>query len=274
MLKSELRAVLADHARMEALGLPVGSVSQHSVCPVCNGGNSREKSFSVKRELGGLFYRCWRSKCGAHGHVYSSGAPTDDEAPRKRQFGAWKGHTEALSEGTLNELQIRWGLDRGVLSREGVKWDTEGGRVVFPIYDSLGRDMGVVRRSLDPNKKPKTLTHWEDNAEVSGHFPISNYRMWHIWLVEDIPSALRLTKYVDAAALLGTNITDAMVADLKRADYTQIHLALDPDATGKAFAHKDRLGLLFGNFSVIPLSKDIKDMNENELEKLMYVYGT
>jgi hypothetical protein len=49
--------------------------------------------------------------------------------------------------------------------------------------------------------------------------------------------------------------------------FDNVVMALDPDATNKAIEFRDKYSLLFrGNFSVLQLSKDPKDMNRQELK--------
>lgn len=92
-----------------------------------------------------------------------------------------------------------------------------------------------------------------------------------VWLVEDLLSRQRLEQEgITAICLLGTNIHNSLVDVLinKHSDCT-IVLALDADATAKSVYWKQTIGYLFRNFTVCPLSKDIKDMTEEELRVLL-----
>jgi len=270
MLKSEQKAMLAEHAKLEAAGLPEGQTTQHSVCPVCYGGGNREKSFTVSRTPVGLTYRCWRAKCGVSGGTYA--APAADwltERPRQRKSGEWRGETTALPDDVLSELLRRWSLSEGVLSQNRVRWDEASQRIVFPIYDPWAVELGVLLRTLDPSKKPKTLIHWNDNVLPSAHFPLGDHKTAEpLWIVEDTPSAIRLARYVPSCALLGTYMTDAALGLIKQR-WSNVVMALDNDATHKAIAMQKNLSLLFGNFRVQQLSKDVKDLNEEELVELI-----
>lgn len=95
--------------------------------------------------------------------------------------------------------------------------------------------------------------------------------MMNIWLVEDVLSRERLEQAgQNAIALLGTHIHDCLVSDiLENYPAAGIMLALDEDATAVAIRWKNRIGSLFRNFAVVPLSKDIKDMTQNELQELL-----
>jgi hypothetical protein len=48
-----------------------------------------------------------------------------------------------------------------------------------------------------------------------------------------------------------------------------MYLALDYDATAKAVEYKKKYSLMFDRFEVVPLMKDIKNMSEPELRKLI-----
>lgn len=97
---------------------------------------------------------------------------------------------------------------------------------------------------------------------------------WYRWrrksrvlvLVEDQVSAIKLAPYVHALALLGTNLSDAKVAEINAITpaYEHVYISLDNDATGEAIkmqlANRGRIkGLL-----VAALGKDIKDMTTEE----------
>jgi hypothetical protein len=70
--------------------------------------------------------------------------------------------------------------------------------------------------------------------------------------------------------LLGTHIHDGTIATVQEVwPNAHIMLALDKDATAKALSWKTKIGYLFKNFTVVPLSKDIKDMTEDELLGLL-----
>ena len=92
-----------------------------------------------------------------------------------------------------------------------------------------------------------------------------------IWFVEDMLSRQRLHESGEKClCLLGTHIHDGTIATVQEVwPDAHIMLALDKDATTKAIAWKAKIGYLFKNFTVVPLSKDIKDMNEEELNQLL-----
>ncbi len=51
-------------------------------------------------------------------------------------------------------------------------------------------------------------------------------------------------------------------------------MALDQDAIGLSFRWARKWSLLWGDVKVLPLKKDLKDMNEQELKEILNESGT
>jgi len=125
---------------------------------------------------------------------------------------------------------------------------------------------GWVLRSLGTASHTKALTYTGGKVGLSCYKTQPNKPTI---VVEDIPSAVRASSYVNAVALLGTGI------GLERAQEIQSHarngviMALDQDATGESFRWARKWGLLWGDVKVLPLKCDLKDMNEQELKELL-----
>lgn len=85
-------------------------------------------------------------------------------------------------------------------------------------------------------------------------------------LVEDQMSALKLAPYVHAVALLGVNLSEAKVNEIKAGGYKRVILSLDNDAIPVAIRltlkWKDKLPGL----AIFGIAKDIKDMTTEELK--------
>lgn len=88
-------------------------------------------------------------------------------------------------------------------------------------------------------------------------------------LVEDQMSAIKLSPFIHSAALLSTDLTTSKVDELKINSYQTIWLALDKDATLRAL----RMQMLYRNelpnLKVVALPRDVKNMNEEELNELL-----
>lgn len=99
---------------------------------------------------------------------------------------------------------------------------------------------------------------------------------WYKWkrvsdilvLVEDQVSAIKLAPHYHAAALLGVNLSDAKVKEIKDQvpAYKYVYLCLDNDATRESIRTALHLRSTFPNLRVQGLEKDIKNMSNEELE--------
>jgi hypothetical protein len=86
-------------------------------------------------------------------------------------------------------------------------------------------------------------------------------------VVEDIPSAVRVSSNgVNAVALLGTLVNEAKALELRTYAPMPIVIALDQDATAKAFQIAHKYGLLWDGYKVLPLQRDFKDMTDEEIQ--------
>ena len=90
------------------------------------------------------------------------------------------------------------------------------------MYNEDGENTGAVLRSLS-GAKPKALTHTEDGA-------MAWYRNWQsdlLIIVEDQLSAIRASKYMNAVALLGTNLNEERAQAIARMKWFRVLIALD-----------------------------------------------
>jgi hypothetical protein len=122
----------------------------------------------------------------------------------------------------------------------------------------------------------------KDEPVLSWYHPSGNIEEYDrgIYLVEDQLSAMRLIEYFEtqwpghnasAVALLGSGINASKVGEIQRADRDHnrtVHIALDKDATGAAFAMARKWGQAFTECHVLVLDKDIKDMSDDEVGEL------
>lgn len=100
---------------------------------------------------------------------------------------------------------------------------------------------------------------------------------WYKWLrqsdtlvlVEDQVSAMRLAPFTHSASLMGTNLSEAKIAEVLAGKYKKVVLAFDNDATYEAIKmqleHKNTIpGLIVG-----AMHKDLKNMDPKELREWM-----
>lgn len=117
-------------------------------------------------------------------------------------------------------------------------------------------------RSLS-GAKPKVVSYTEQGAMA-----------WYVnritpgvIIVEDQLSALRASAFLTSVALLGTNLSEERVEEIRKAGHRPVYLALDNDAIASAvkFVVKYRSTL---PMQLVRLDKDIKDHNNEELAAL------
>jgi len=198
-----------------------------------------------------------------------------------------------LSERELAYFEKRYSISPDCAKRE-IRRTTA--RYALRIVGPSGRERGwITRRPYsdspadttanrdDSQYAQKALTFMEkDEPVLSWYSPQENIEDGDrgIYLVEDQLSAMRLVEYfarefpghnMAAVALLGSGINAGKVAEIQQQDLEHnrtVHIALDKDATGAAFAMARKWGQAFTSCRVIVLEKDIKDCSDDELSRL------
>lgn len=257
----------------EAVGLEPGQQIR-TVCPFCGGGDSRERSLSIKldSESGLILYHCFRGRCaesgvlggGKLGQLYTYKAepkvkpPFDDS--HVFELG---GEDDTPSYLAINKINS-WGLG---LADYRWGYDTASGRLAIPVYGPVAELRGYVLRALTEHQKPKALTGVvrRDDPFIGWIGSREPKDLDHVIVVEDVPSAIRVGKCgYQAVALCGNSPSDAALDELRSAGRgRKIVFALDPDATVNAIVLVRRYGLR-GSSSVLVLQKDFKNMTDKE----------
>lgn len=241
--------------------------STREICPRCNGGSSVEKSLSITKEAGGVVWQCFRASCPEKGstnpvsaHEQSTIAPT---APvRKRRV--FTGTTEPLSEPQLRRIKNLWGIE----DPPYWYWTNDlGGRVAMSIRSPKYTHRGWVLRDIRGVSRIKALTYVDEGQEGMSWYRTNPNAPTVV--VEDIPSAVRASRYVNAVALCGTGIGPTRAEEIGSYATLPVCVALDQDATKDSFRLANKWSLLWGDVKVLPLRKDMKDMKEDELCKLL-----
>lgn len=246
-----------------AVDLENGSTIRE-VCPRCGGGSSKETSLTITRsEDGSLVWNCFRDKCDERGATGSSGTIVS-RAPKPKPKKRFEGTTVPLSNIRLKQLRDKW----GIVNPPYWYWTSDyGGRVAMSIRSPKYMHRGWVLRDLRGVAKTKALTYIDE-----GEVPISWYRTTKdapCVIVEDIPSAVRVSMCgVNAVALLGTHVNLEKAQEIA-AYATRIVIALDQDATQKAFQIARKYGLLWDDVQVLPLDRDCKDQSQEELKRTL-----
>lgn len=234
-------------------------------CPWCHGGKDHELSFTITKTDRGYLYNCYRDRCRANypsSGFYATTMQATSAEPVKKKSRAkeFRHETRALAPVEYAWLQTRYGLKNETLDEAGVTYAPKTFRYVFPIRGPYGEPRGVVARRFHKVKdKKKAIAYPSTEDAPFAHWAVADSNHTVI-IVEDFLSALRVYQQgYTALALLGTHLPEATLSDLIKYSPYEVVVALDPDATDKAFELRRKLKLYFPKVRVAILDKDVKD---------------
>lgn len=253
-------SILLDYSYLQE-----GETVTGELCPACNGGMNGDRALAVSRREGKLLWICYRASCAFKGSSNSSVGYTGTSPVNTRgATGRWIAReAEQIPERVGELLLQRYSIGPGEISRGKLGWSD--GRLVMPVISSTGEPEGCTMRSFD-GAKPKSLAHTEPDALAW----YRNRSSGALVIVEDQLSAIVASKYVNAVALLGTNLNQSRATEIRKARFSRVLLALDADAFDKAvgYVRKYRSYL---PMELLRLDKDIKDMKDEEVVTLLEV---
>tara|TARA_R100000541_G_scaffold45699_1_gene52718 strand:+ start:1801 stop:2625 length:825 start_codon:yes stop_codon:yes gene_type:complete len=148
-----------------------------------------------------------------------------------------------------------------------VKYDPQQDRIVFLVKDlESNKVINAVGRSLKPRSQPK----WFKYAKTSADYKIGCGSI--AVLVEDIPSACVVSKMknVVGIAMCGTILSEILLHYLTRKNYEKVLVCLDKDAVLKSMMLCDTIKHKVKHSSVLFPEVDLKNMNPEELEELVF----
>lgn len=252
--------------RLSMLDLEVGE-SRQTICPFCNA--EHERSLGATRLPTGLVYQCWRAKCKAKGFIASSATNFDPhweknkrKIPNPKPF---QYDTITLPEQFRRMFYDKYDITEDELQQNGFLYSSELNRVVMPIFNSMGYQVGSVARSYSHYLSGSKVINYFDDGKAHLHYPPTIHNSSKsVVLVEDIPSAIRVGRQARSVALLGHSLCDETAEDLAD-NATDLIVALDPDAVDKALKLKKQWQIYFNSIVVRVLSSDPKDMSDEQI---------
>jgi hypothetical protein len=258
-----------DQIRVIGQSLAIGFTDNKTLCVYCEGGETKELSFAVTRQdRNTVAYKCHRASCDKGGYVYLDGG-AGEEVTKVRVFtpNPYRGQTVALEYEDLAFLDERYGLDLEYVIRAGwVRAVEPGFALAMPVISPLGALRGlVVKRKLEDGRK------YVNSYKIADEPWMCWYRtsFRDVVVVEDQISALKAARFATTVALLGAELSQSKVDEIKQVSKGKIWLALDRDATDKTFEYLRRYRTYCnGNLNGLMLSKDIKDMDYQTIRKL------
>lgn len=244
------------------------------LCPKCKGGRTKERTLSVSRdERGQLVWLCHRVSCGFKGRDSNGGGSIQDASPKSKTKARDIPEVTSLKDIPAKArelLEERYSLTPRHIEDAKLGWTNEraekeggAGRLYVPVFNWKGLRDGYILRSLT-GAKPKALTFVKSGSMAWYHKPEST----KVILVEDQLSAIRLSKYVTSVALLGTHLNPSRIHTVLSAKATDYYLWLDGDAFNLAVQYAIKYKHLI-KLHVLKLNRDIKDMDEPELNVLL-----
>lgn len=257
-----------DQITLEFSDLPDGFTAAGELCPVCRGGATKERTLSVTRREGRLYWKCHRASCAFAGSdavgFVSNHIKTQAVQCRGVVGREYARHAGPVSQAFREYLREKYCITERHISRFGIGWDEDTDRLVLPVQDAQSNLLGVNLRSLS-NQQPKSKLHVESGA-LSWYI---NRTTPGVIIVEDQFSAIRASDYLSSVALLGTHFNEDNAYYIKKHARGPVYLALDADAWNQAVRlvvqHRGILPM-----RLVKLPKDLKDMGDEELNSFMF----
>ena len=265
---------------LASIGLAVGD-NTTIVCPYCAGGRSGEPCMSIGlTEAHYVVYHCFRAGCGRVGGFWPSGSVGRNglgTARPKREFAprVYLGETQAVGEGWRAELLELYGLSVREVSEAGWVEDIRTGRLVCPIRGLLNEHRGYELRQRKQGvhfRGPKTDHYREVEGLWAGWYGIrgpgaDGPNPNHVVLVEDVVSALKVSRWFPCMSLMGSTVTADHLREAFRVSNSVV-LALDRDASSKALAFQRKFRVMW-NFRVALLSNDLKYESDDRIKEIV-----
>lgn len=179
----------------------------------------------------------------------------------------------------MEHLAEKYGLGAKECHSAGFKWAPKyrGGRLAMPIKSRMQSRVGWGFRALAPGHGPKAINMMTLGDSVCmSWYPMQNWittTMYNLRspliVVEDQLSALKVSRYAHAVALLGTNMSESKAAEICLVKASRVIIALDADATAKSAQIVQKYAGLIDGLSFVELQKDLKDCEPSAIQKVL-----
>lgn len=233
-------------------------------CPKC-GSLDRTLSLS-KNEDGTAVWQCFRASCGFRGAKRDGRPPlvVAASAPKKRV--PFKGELSELTDEQAAFLARRVHFDERDLQVSRVMFAPERGRYAYPVMSPIGRRVGWLLRSYQEGVTPKADSKPDSDDAIMASFYFCDAPDLGdvVVAVEDIPSAVRVSRHINAVALMG-NGAGAEVVSYIKSRFTRITYAMDKDAYSNSVRMARDTALRFKKTSAFYIEQDFKDMDDKTL---------
>ena len=153
----------------------------------------------------------------------------------------------------------------------GIGWSYEMNRLIFPASNLAMKSPGWQAKSFGVGTRYITSTRFPKFMYTHIHHPATD----GVIITEDLLSCIRASSVLSSFAVLGTGITDEMVAELT-GSYRTFYIWLDNDnPTVKAQQLKmhNRLAM-FGRSYIIKSDKEPKECTSEEIRSILDATST
>lgn len=236
-------------------------------CPQCD---ASEKACAVWDYAGYRHVQCKRASCGAFAKypLYPGSGSNEIAAPgaSPEVLRPYMGDRVPLRQQNREQWLGRYGFVPPGARTVGYTTAWEDTPYILPICDPRGGERGVMEAVYGLHKRRRI---WKAKDEPMISWTPGGDFYDGVWVVEDQISALKLWEVasIRAVALLGTGLNAPVVAELQ-AHANNLTIALDADATAKAFMLARRWGAAFKTCQVQILTRDIKDMRPEDILRM------
>lgn len=239
------------------------------ICPWCVGGRTREVSLYITRFGAVIKYHCFRASCvgsssGQIGGIRTAQAVKEKGSPTPHVFD-WD--TYPLTDGALEWLWTMYYIYEDIAFYYRLSQSVRGD-VVVPMFARTGERTGNIVKLRNPNGRPKILTYPGESSSGLSWFMGAHEPTERLIIVEDSFSAIRASEYLDAVALLSTNMNDTKAQEIAAGKYKEVLLCLDADATAVSVRIAKRYRAYLPNVRVVSLvGPDLKNRTQQSLNE-------
>jgi len=256
--------------RQEALNLAVDDEDRID-CPFCG---TRERSMKIRRYETGIYYHCFRASCeDGKGFIYSIGRASSGLKKKEPKVHLFMEHTRAMSRTEMHRVCKKYWLDQTTIMKNSVTMTSlDPKRYVFTLYDALGRQWGhATKRVITDDRGLKSVTYsFRQTSGLAWVQPERTRSLNSAIITEGMLDAMKVHKYGQGIALLGTNFNMEMAIEIRNLGFQKIIIALDPDASHVATKIKNSYNLMFASFRIARLSADPKDLPPEQLKEELF----
>lgn len=251
--------------RYLASSVEMGGQRSGWICPFCKGGDSHEKSLSLKRLLLQTKYRCHRAACNMQGTVNMTAAAVAERPKTEfNMFGRAMQKLVPLPDDVKKLIEQKYQFDNIDFAKGDLRWSPDLQRLYLPIKAENGVVRGGTFRALAKDIKPKTYTYlvYPDVATIAFYRNMAQGTD-KLLIVEDQLSAIAACGGpCSTVALCGIHCNVNTIREINHVHPKDVVIALDPDALNAGIRISNMWGGMFDKCRVAKPPKDLKDMDK------------